>query len=74
MRIHLGKRRIEERERKKKNAVRKQSSPTDMCRLAAGCLAWPRQSNYVFLKRVRQGEIENQVGLTLHRRRLTDSK
>lgn len=40
MRIHLEKRQIE---RERKNIVRKLSSLTDMCRLAADCLAW--QSN-----------------------------
>lgn len=63
-----------EREGEKENAVRKQSSLPDTCRPAAGCLAGLRQSNYMFLKRVGQAEIENQVGLTLHSRRQTDSK
>lgn len=70
MMIHLERRQIEKE--REKNIVRKLSSLTDTCRLAAGCLAW--QSNEIFLKRVGQREIENQVRLTLHWSWQTGSK
>lgn len=75
MRIHLEKReRARERKRERERTLLENNLHTLTCADVKPADWHGSDSRIIFLKRVGQGEIENQVGLTLHSRRQTDSK